>query len=461
MFIIHNLVKILDKRVNHIKYRNNVVTGVIAVDNGNKTYDVFIAGSTGAYPDIPTTLPNPDFSINDPVEVITEYGDKESLIIIGYSNKVVQEFVEEVVNNLIFTIGTHTVSDTNVYFEGRIEGIDGYVNCIERGFYYGISTGYGSEISSTGSFAAGSYSLQATGLTQNSLYNFQAFVLDSDGDEHVGENMTVTTLPEFHKIYSTWLDGSDYWLLQHGTTGNLLNSWEIDGADNIGNKMAVDADDNVYIVSSSQNKIYKYDNSGNLILTKTELYNIYNIAIGYDGYLYTQQYTVGGTGGNICKRNTSDLVSTGVKSLGSNLTYYGMTIDTDGKIYMVCSNRQDYETWDFVGGKENNSTGAIEYQSASLALMGSNLVNIDEGIAGHGILLPKDYSDGGVGVDIALEGIIIPRNLASNEGSCLAAGTSSGGSLAIGRYDSSLAKVWTVDVDIMYDYVRGIGAYPF
>lgn len=42
--------------INNIKYRNNVVTGVVAVDNGNNTYDCYISGADVAYPNIPSRL---------------------------------------------------------------------------------------------------------------------------------------------------------------------------------------------------------------------------------------------------------------------------------------------------------------------------------------------------------------------------------------------------------------------
>jgi len=465
VFIIHRLTdNILDSTIGNIRYRNNIVTGVVATDNGNGTYDVYIAGADVAYPNVPTTMPEPDFSIDDPVGIAIEYGNKEMPIIIGHAQKVVQEFVEDVINVLVTTIGSHTIGDKSAYLDGRIEDIDGYENCIERGFYYGTTTGYGSEESSTGSFAAGSYSEQVTGLTAETTYHFQAYVHDTDNDVHIGEDKTVTTTttPFTNKIYAAWEDTSnDVWLLQYGTTGNLLNTWQTELTENVGNPIAVDVDDNIYTVTGDQHSIKKRSSTGGLTLTKTETNWIYNIAAGPDGYIYTQQFNTGITNGYISKRNASDLVSVGTRSVGSINTYSGMTIDTDGKIYMVNQTQKRYETWDFIAGLEANSTGSIEYSFASLATVGPDLANIDW--LAHAILLPKDYSDGGVGTDYELGTLDRPMNLGTMGSNYLAIGYTAGSAeMLIGKYNSSLGTVWeTIVAESGWTSTVAIAAYPF
>jgi hypothetical protein len=185
---------ILDSTINNIKYRNNVVTGVVAVDNGNKTYDCYISGADVAYPNIPTTLPEPDFAVDDPVEILIEYGNKEMPIIIGHAQKIVQEFVEDKINMLVTTLDAYTITANSGYLEGRIEDIEGYENVVRRGFYYGTSTGYGLDVYSTGSFEAGSFNEQATGLSAVTTYHYQAYVHDAYNDVHTGEDMTFVTL---------------------------------------------------------------------------------------------------------------------------------------------------------------------------------------------------------------------------------------------------------------------------
>jgi len=192
---------IIDNTVGNIKYRNNVVTGVVAADNGNNTYDVFINSEDVAFPNIPTTILEPVFTTGEAVEILMEYGSKEMPIIIGYAKKIVQDVQQIDMNVLVTTLDTYGTSNSRTYLEGRIEDIEGYENCLLRGFHYGLTTAYGSDTYTTGSFAAGSYAIQTTGLTANTAYNFCAYVYDADGDEQKGDNMSFTTL-EGHYLYS-------------------------------------------------------------------------------------------------------------------------------------------------------------------------------------------------------------------------------------------------------------------
>jgi len=176
----------------NIKYRTNIITGVIANDNGNYTYDVYLSGSTEAYPNIPTTAREPDFSVNDPVEIAINNGNKEDMIIIGLAKKVVQDIQVIDINTLVTTLDAYDIT-TSAYLEGRIEEIDGYENCLLRGFHYGLTTSYGLDIHEDGSYEAGSYSLEAVGLNAFTTYHFQAYVLDADGDEQVGEDKSFIT----------------------------------------------------------------------------------------------------------------------------------------------------------------------------------------------------------------------------------------------------------------------------
>lgn len=73
---------IIKDSVNNIVYRGNVVTGTVAVDNGNGSYDVFIGESAEAYPNIFTLAENPDLSVGDKVRILYENGNKELPIIL-------------------------------------------------------------------------------------------------------------------------------------------------------------------------------------------------------------------------------------------------------------------------------------------------------------------------------------------------------------------------------------------
>jgi len=79
---------------NQIKYRNTILTGEITVDNGDGTYNVKIANASSAYPDVETVNYDDVFSVGEIVDMIYEYGNKESPKILGHSKKIKQDPVE-------------------------------------------------------------------------------------------------------------------------------------------------------------------------------------------------------------------------------------------------------------------------------------------------------------------------------------------------------------------------------
>ncbi|GAJ21662.1 unnamed protein product, partial [marine sediment metagenome] len=75
-------------------------------------------------------------------------------------------------------------------------------NCTKRGFHYGTTTDYGSDVYEEGSFGEGAYNLQITDLTPEETYHYQAFILDANGDEQVGEDKTLTTTTAPSRYYA-------------------------------------------------------------------------------------------------------------------------------------------------------------------------------------------------------------------------------------------------------------------
>ncbi len=442
--------------INHIKYKNNVVTGVIATDNGNGTYDVYIAGADVAYPNVPTTMPEPDFSIDDPVEIAIEYGNKEMPILIGHAKKIVQEFVEDVINVLVSTLDAYSIAATSCYFEGRVGDIEGYENVIRRGFYYGTSTGYGSDIYSTGSFAAGSYNEQVTGLVKETTYHFQAYVHDADNDVHTGDDKPMTTSALTHKVYTVCDNGSGtYYIKSYTDAGVLLDTWTIEATENIGNAICVDVNENVYTITGNQHSIKKRNSAGTLTLTKTETNWLYNIAVAPNGYIYTEEVNASGNP-IVCKRNVSDLVVVDTMILTVGKDYYGLTIDSDGIFYLVNNIDQQYESWNWDTGIVASWAG--EYTFASLATLGANLANVDW--LAHAILTPKDLSGGET--DYELTDINYPGALGTFGIYYLASGYDDDSKVSIGKYDSGFTKVWVTQIPDSGSYGYGsIAAYPF
>jgi len=73
---------IIRDNVGNIIHRGFVVTGEVAVDNGDGSYDVYIAGEANAYPKIFTLARNPDLAVGDKVRILYKNGCKELPIIL-------------------------------------------------------------------------------------------------------------------------------------------------------------------------------------------------------------------------------------------------------------------------------------------------------------------------------------------------------------------------------------------
>jgi len=73
---------IIKDNVGNIIHRGFVVTGEITKDNGNKSYDVKIAGEEKEYPRVFTLSRNPDLAVGDKVRILYKNGCKELPIIL-------------------------------------------------------------------------------------------------------------------------------------------------------------------------------------------------------------------------------------------------------------------------------------------------------------------------------------------------------------------------------------------
>lgn len=183
--------------IDHIKYRGTMVTGEITVDNGDGTYDVKIAQSDKAYPNVETAFLGMAFSAGEVVLVTFEYGSKEMPRILGYAKRIVQHPVDVEVDEsgeggdpitTVKTLDAHSKFLDTIYLEGRISLSEGAGNCTRRGFQYGLTTDYGSDTHTDGSYGEGIFNLQLTELISGETYHFRAYVLDADGNEQVGED---------------------------------------------------------------------------------------------------------------------------------------------------------------------------------------------------------------------------------------------------------------------------------
>jgi len=457
--------------INNIKYRNNVVTGEIATVNGNNTYDVYISGSDVAYPNIPTTVKEPDFEVGEAVEILIEYGNKEMPIIIGHAKKVTQDFVEDEINVLVTTLDAYSITKTSAYLEGRIEEIEGYENVIRRGFYYGTSTGYGNDTYSTGSFAAGSYNKQITGLTQDTNYHYQAYVYDAYNDVHKGEDKTMKTLSPVTEIIA-FLHYSDptHYLTILDLNGNVLYTG-VHSETNFSkaqDPVAVDNSGNIYIAGYSANRIKKVNSNGSTVLS---VYHNkpYQIAIRSNGELWSYGYpTVYYTLSKIDPESLETL-----DSFILDDDHVGMAFDSQGYLYMVNWNDKTIEKWD-VDSKTQVAyralpTGDIADRAiySSLAVVGSTVYLVqyanDEGdIFTCPTDLSSDFTANNVDEDFPASNDYC-CSITASQGSYIIVEGYVNSVKTIVKYTSGLNRVWKITLDsATYPGSQlGIAAYPF
>jgi Carbohydrate esterase, sialic acid-specific acetylesterase len=86
-----------------------------------------------------------------------------------------------------------SVGSTSAALNGTITA-DGNSPSTVRGFNYGLTTSYGSIVSSAGTFGVGVFSQNASGLTPNTTYHYQAFATNAAGTVKSGDQ-TFTTTP--------------------------------------------------------------------------------------------------------------------------------------------------------------------------------------------------------------------------------------------------------------------------
>ena len=90
-----NFINDIIKNANdQIKYKETVVTGEVTADNGDGTYNVKIANSPTAYPNVETATYGDTFSVGEIAIITFEYGNKEMPRLWGHAKKIKQDPVE-------------------------------------------------------------------------------------------------------------------------------------------------------------------------------------------------------------------------------------------------------------------------------------------------------------------------------------------------------------------------------
>jgi len=113
---------IIKNAIGDIIYRGNVVTGIVATDNGNGSYDCYISESDVAYPKIFTLSRNPNLEVGDKVRILYKGGNKELPIILPpiapsvltlFENQPIKSFSYPSINLSTYYLGQHFTVESN------------------------------------------------------------------------------------------------------------------------------------------------------------------------------------------------------------------------------------------------------------------------------------------------------------------------------------------------------------
>jgi len=445
--------------IDQIKYRGTILTGEVTKDNGDGTYDVKISQADDPYPNVETAFYDEFFSVGEIVVVTFEDGNKERPRIWGHAKKIAQEpkIVEVDFSGgaRVETLNAYSITATTAYVNGKISitGIIG--NCIRRGFHYGTTTDYGSDKYEDGSFGEGTYNLQITKLSPKETYHYQAYVLDANGNEQVGEDKTMTTnelgkryaliiaSPDEVKVFD--MQGAELYLL-------ITGGWAYSACD-----ITMDSDRNVYMETGA-NTLKKYGSGGNLLVTHgIENGNSFeSLNIGPDGYLYTLETRASGYA--IAKRNITDLtIIEDAVSIPEGVIYSGgICLDSSGNFYILNSYEDKFEKWSGAGVLlAQLNVGSISNDYAGFGVCGSNVYIVKS--TNKVYYMPLDLSG------------YTQWNLPSSEayaltvadGKLILSGWDGDGDGATTQYDSSRNLVLQVKLDPITSYAYKAGGYNF
>jgi len=125
---------IIKDSIGNIMFRGNVVTGIVATDNGDGSYDVFISESDRAYPKIFTLSRNPDLAVGDKVRILYKNGCKELPIILPpvlseltlFESQLTASTLYPNIASPIYYLGQHFTVESNHSVNKIIVGLSKY-----------------------------------------------------------------------------------------------------------------------------------------------------------------------------------------------------------------------------------------------------------------------------------------------------------------------------------------------
>jgi len=281
---------------------------------------------------------------------------------------------EVVLNPIVTSDAESSVTSTTVTLNGTIENA-GASSPTVRGFYYGLTDSYGTTVSTEGTYSAGAYTYDLTGLTCSTTYHYKAFATNSYGtgtgsDQTLttalcagtlttesASNLTRTTATLTGTITSTGGEdnisrGFQYGLTNsYGTTTTEAGTFKANpvystqfgssgsGDEQFSNprRMARDSSGNIYVVDVSNNRIKKHTASGTFV-------SEFGSSGSGDGQFSTPTGIAVDSNGNVYvvdqahyrieKFNSAGVY---VSEFGIQGTGEGLAIDSNNNIYVVDS----------------------------------------------------------------------------------------------------------------------------
>lgn len=352
---------IIKDSIGNIMYRGNVVTGIVAVDNGNDSYDCYISESDVAYPGIFTLSANPNLAVGDKVRILYKGGCKELPIILPPT--------------------TVTVTATGEIFISYWTG------------------SYGNEVGYIKSFTT------------------------------AGVEVTSWTAAKYHLLY---------------------------------NGLCVDSSGNVYYVAFyDPHKIIKYDSLGNEVIVLSSSYQIRNIAISSDGFIYTHEFT-DEDNNMIMKRSASTLQILGSFQLDPwTNSFYGLAFYDDDRFYIVNSTSDTIEMWKYTTGSElgSHAVTASKTSLTSLAFASGNTKVMGTDYANDPWTVPFALGAGETDFPVEFSRVF---GVASKGGYFYILGNNTnGGIIYLAKYTEAGVQEWVVEAVEAGYYPSSVGAYPF
>ncbi|MBA7579902.1 hypothetical protein ES708_21783 [subsurface metagenome] len=286
-------------------------------------------------------------------------------------------------------------------------------------------------------------------LTPEETYHYQAFVLDANEDEQVGEDKTFTTsvappsrnyalIISTNKIEVFDKEGNVLYLL---TTGG----WSYSACD-----ITMDVDGNSY-AETGGNTLRKWDSSGNLLVThyRESPSNWFeSLNIGPDGHLYTLEGRSSGSA--IAKRSTADLTII-EDAVTLTIGYYGggICLDSNGNFYIYSWSADEIQKWSSAGVKLASIDPGRMSEYAGCGVCGDYVYFTKD--TNEVYYLPLDlstYTKWDLPVSIAY-------CLTVADGHLILSGWGTGGDSATRKYDSNRNLIWEVFHKPAYAYKAG------